>query len=51
MALRPATWPNANFVRQLLSLPSGLRLLTTESWRRAPAQLQWRPSAALDEYV
>jgi len=51
MALRPVKWPNAHLARQLLSLPSSVRLLSTEAGRRAPVQPQWRPSATLDEYV
>lgn len=49
MALRPTTRPIANIARQLLKLPAGLRLLSTESYS-GPAQIPWRPTAALDEY-
>ncbi|TID22674.1 branched-chain alpha-ketoacid dehydrogenase [Venturia nashicola] len=50
MALRPAVPPNANTARQLLNLPAGLRLLSTESYS-GPAQIPWRPTVALDEWV
>lgn len=49
MALRPTIRPNANTARQLLSLPAGLRLLSSQSYK-GPAQIPWRPTVALDEY-